>query len=137
MKTQEIIYQPDILINSHQRESLIVYENDLHMNAWLFNDELHDYLSIYAKSPYFEDDAHVILKNNELILQVGVKIEVEKPYWIKRKEKETYFVLNSVYAIIKSSKIYLPDNSKYNLVSYSILQNGLLNIIIKRWKHSF
>ena len=137
MKTQETIYQPNILINSTNRESLIVYENNLHMNAWLFHDKMNTYISIYAKSPYFEDDVHVILKNNELIIQVGVKVEVEKPYWIKRNEKESYFILNSVYAIIKSSKIYLPDNSRYNLVSYCILQNGLLNIIIKRWEHSF
>ena len=116
---------------------ITIHENHLKIRAVVNHEMVGNIIRIQVFSPYFRNEAHVLLRNNQVIIQAGISIEIKKSYSDSHFIGNKYFTLNTVYAIIKSSRIDLPKEGRYSLVSYSMAKNGILLLNIRNWNHTF
>ncbi len=140
MKNQLVMYnkkRSDYNNKIKFSEHVNTENNDLKIKAWLYRDRFLDRIMIYAESNFFTDNVRVIAQKKDLVVQVSIKIKINKPYYVSGQYQNSMFLRKSMYAIIKTSRLKLPEDHLYKLEYFQIIQPGLLLITLSKWNHSF
>lgn len=108
--------------------SIALEKNEIGLSIKSFTGATLGVLSIMAYSPCFRDNFKLLLKDNMLIVQVGVDHVMNTPFKMHLLDKESRYVLNSDLVAIKSAEIKLDNNFLYEVNGYNLVNRNALQI---------
>jgi hypothetical protein len=129
MKTQQFSYK----LNNNPGYPFLfmtLEKNDIGLAIHSFTSSTLGTMSIIASSPCFQNDIRLLLKDNLLIIQVGVEEAYDRPFKMHLLDKENQVMFRTGLMAAKIAEIKLDNSflftiSDYFLVSRNVLQMEL------------
>jgi len=121
------------MISGLQICSILKERNDLRINKIEYAKNRHKNLLILlveSEVMIYGNEVYAFLRENMLIIEAPLLIEVEKPVRTHLIEKENLEEFEKEIAEIRFTEIKLDKKYKYNMISYSMIKPGLLKIVM-------
>jgi len=127
MKTQQNSYK---LNNNPGYPFLFITleKNDIGLAMHSFTSSTLGTLSIIAHSPCFQNDIRLLLKNNILIIQVGVDEAYDRPYKMHLLDKENQVMFRTGLMAVKTAEIKLDSSFRFTIHNYFLVSRNVLQI---------
>jgi len=127
MKTQQYSYK----LNNNPGYpflSITLEKNDIGLSINSFTSSTLGSMSIMTYSPCFQNDISLLLKNNFLIIQVGVEEAYDGPFKMHLLDKENQYLLRTGLMAAKTAEIKLDSNFVFTINDYYLVSRNLLQI---------
>jgi hypothetical protein len=127
MKTQQNSYK----LNNNPGYPFLfmtLEKNDIGLAINSFTSSTLGAMSIIAYSPCFQNDIRLMLKNNFLIIQVGVDEAYDRPFKMHLLDKENQYLLRTGLMPTRTAEIKLDGSFLFNINDYCLVSRNLLQI---------
>ena len=127
MKTQQNSYK---LNNNPGYPFLFITleKNDIGLTMHSFTSSTLGKMSIIVYSPCFQNDIRLLLKNNFLIIQVGVDEAYDRPYKMHLLDKENQVMFRTGLMAVKTAEIKLDSSFRFTIHNYCLISRNVLQI---------
>jgi hypothetical protein len=108
--------------------SISLEKNEIGLSIKSFTGSTLGVMSIMAFSPCFQSDILLSIKENRLIVQVGIDQLYDRPFKMHLLDKENQDLLRTGLMSAKTAEIKLDRNFVYRINNYSLVGRNALQI---------
>lgn len=103
-------------------------KNDIGLTLHSFTSSTLGTMSIIVYSPCFQNDIRLLLRNNFLIIQVGMDEAYERPFKMHLLDKENQVMFRTGLMAIKTAEIKLDSSFVFTISNYCLVSRNVLQI---------
>lgn len=103
-------------------------KNDIGLTLHSFTSSTLGTMSIIVYSPCFQNDIRLLLRNNFLIIQVGMDEAYDRPFKMHLLDKENQVMFRTGLMAIKTAEIKLDSSFVFTISNYCLASRNVLQI---------
>lgn len=103
-------------------------KNDIGLTLHSFTSSTLGTMSIIVYSPCFQNDIRLLLRNNFLIIQVGMDEAYDRPFKMHLLDKENQVMFRTGLMAIKTAEIKLDSSFVFTISNYCLVSRNVLQI---------